>query len=265
LPSSRRRRAASGGPLYGTNAGPILDIGHGIFLNTGGCYYTNRYFDGKIDELEIFTRELSGAEISSLYQAGSSGKCKVRCYLPRYVPFCKNQNQRLTTLAICNQTTMSTSFNWPMYGLASGAGCNFNGTGMTFSPANCVTPILAPGQCVSIPVTIFRPAVFVTGSIACYGVTVMDPFSGATSTCHGAIVATNKWCPIIVDPTLSPLKVGQAGVVTFTVGYNSDTPGNLAYRIEAVGGKGDPDAQVISLNGLPPGVPVEDNIAADPG
>jgi hypothetical protein len=33
-------------------------------------------FDGRIDELEIFERALSGQEIRAIYEAGSSGKCK---------------------------------------------------------------------------------------------------------------------------------------------------------------------------------------------
>src|SRR5205807_2136769 len=34
------------------------------------------YFDGKIDELEIFSRALSASEIQSIFNAGSEGKCK---------------------------------------------------------------------------------------------------------------------------------------------------------------------------------------------
>ena len=37
------------------------------------------FFDGLIDEVEIFTRALSGAEIQAIFDAGSAGKCKVDC------------------------------------------------------------------------------------------------------------------------------------------------------------------------------------------
>lgn len=42
------------------------------------------FFPGEIDEVEIFSRELSAAEVQSLFDAGSLGKCKEKstvCYL----------------------------------------------------------------------------------------------------------------------------------------------------------------------------------------
>jgi uncharacterized delta-60 repeat protein len=35
-----------------------------------------RSFDGRVDEVEVFSRVLSQAEVNSIYQAGSAGKCK---------------------------------------------------------------------------------------------------------------------------------------------------------------------------------------------
>lgn len=40
---------------------------------------TDIYFNGCLDELEIFKRALSEDEIQALYQAGDNGKCKVNC------------------------------------------------------------------------------------------------------------------------------------------------------------------------------------------
>ncbi|MEQ1920898.1 MAG: LamG-like jellyroll fold domain-containing protein [Pyrinomonadaceae bacterium] len=39
-------------------------------------------FFGSIDELEVFNRPLTGAEIAAIYNAGSAGKCDVTCYAP---------------------------------------------------------------------------------------------------------------------------------------------------------------------------------------
>lgn len=41
-----------------------------------------RFFDGKIDELEIFDRALSPFEIWSIYNAGTAGKCKLLTPVP---------------------------------------------------------------------------------------------------------------------------------------------------------------------------------------
>lgn len=46
-----------------------LEIGR----TTGG----GNYFDGAIDEVELFNRALSASEITSLWNAGDAGKCKL--------------------------------------------------------------------------------------------------------------------------------------------------------------------------------------------
>ena len=43
----------------------------------GNGYSTDRYWDGLVDEVEIFNRALTAEEIQAIYAAGSAGKCKV--------------------------------------------------------------------------------------------------------------------------------------------------------------------------------------------
>ncbi len=43
---------------------------------------TNRFFEGRIDEVEIFERALSAPEILQIYNAGSDGKCKFSTVVP---------------------------------------------------------------------------------------------------------------------------------------------------------------------------------------
>ena len=245
------------GPLYSTNAGPIMDIGHGTFLNTGSCYLTNRYFDGTIDELEIFNRVLTTSEVASLYQAGSSGKCKVRCQLPPVTTFCWSQTSRTLTFTICNASGSPASFNWSLAGQATGVGCNFNTTGMTFIPANGATAMLAAGQCVSVTVTVIRPAGFVPGNVGCFSLSTTSPQTGASATCQGQIKAAGKWCFILASPELlSPLRLGEIIPVTFTVVNDNDTAGLLNYRLDSEPEDMATGKSVVRLNGLPPGVPV---------
>jgi hypothetical protein len=42
----------------------------------GGAYTTQYFFNGQIDEVEVFNRALSSTEIFAIYNAGSAGKCK---------------------------------------------------------------------------------------------------------------------------------------------------------------------------------------------
>jgi len=63
---------------------PALDIGHGggtdgcncIDTDDGYCSCTNSYFNGRLDEVEIFDCCLSQDSIKRLYIADSEGKCK---------------------------------------------------------------------------------------------------------------------------------------------------------------------------------------------
>lgn len=43
---------------------------------------SNAYFEGSIDEIEIFRRPLAPTEIHDIYRAGSAGKCKLACVSP---------------------------------------------------------------------------------------------------------------------------------------------------------------------------------------
>jgi Concanavalin A-like lectin/glucanases superfamily len=53
----------------------ISDAPVRIGANTADQPLTN-FFDGDMDELQIFNRALTGQEIASIYQAGASGQCK---------------------------------------------------------------------------------------------------------------------------------------------------------------------------------------------
>lgn len=82
-------RATNGGTLY-VDGAPVGTFDpsayNGLSLNSGGTplmigvreasLYGGGYFKGAMDELQIFNRALSPAEVLSLYQAGSYGECK---------------------------------------------------------------------------------------------------------------------------------------------------------------------------------------------
>ncbi len=85
-------------------------------------------------------------------------------------------------MTVCNQSPYTSVAKFSFAPLASGSGCNFNATGITFSPQNGTLTLL-PGQCTQIPVTLSRPAGFVPGNIACFCVTVQDTLTKAMSTC----------------------------------------------------------------------------------
>jgi lysophospholipase L1-like esterase len=47
-----------------------------LFFGTSGQSYWDRKFSGTLDEVSLYSRALSAAEISAIYSAGAAGKCK---------------------------------------------------------------------------------------------------------------------------------------------------------------------------------------------
>jgi len=67
------------GDLVTVNGGDVQN--NPLFISTGdfyiGGFSESLFFDGLIDEVEIFDRALTQPEIESIYNAGAAGKCKV--------------------------------------------------------------------------------------------------------------------------------------------------------------------------------------------
>ena len=72
------------GVLKGTGSlpvGPLVIDQNGLWLGqeqdcVGGCFSASQAFTGVIDEVEIFNRALTAAEVRAIYDAGSAGKIK---------------------------------------------------------------------------------------------------------------------------------------------------------------------------------------------
>jgi hypothetical protein len=62
---------------WGSNSGAPTHQNQPMAIGAyGGAYTTQYFFNGQIDEVEVFNRALSPAEILAIYNAGSAGKCK---------------------------------------------------------------------------------------------------------------------------------------------------------------------------------------------
>ncbi len=257
------------GRVYSTAApGSVLDIGHGPTSSSygagGSCNYSERRFVGLLDELEIWRRWLSTTEISRLYAAGSRGKCKISCAIPSSVVLCRTATTVTMNLTVCNQTPNTSIAKYSFAPLASGSGCNFNATGITFSPTNGVITLL-PGQCTQIPVTLSRPVGFVPGSVACFCVTVQDTLTKAMSTCCSKLVASNGLCVTLNDPfDVTTLATGQARAFGFTVKNETDSLVAFDYTLRAEGNGEASDPTALALNGLPPGSPIVGSVMLPP-
>ncbi|TWT45790.1 hypothetical protein RAS1_22230 [Phycisphaerae bacterium RAS1] len=224
---------------------------------------------GRIDELQIFRRALTPAEVQAIYLAGGSGKCRQSCQIPN-ITFCKNQIVKPATMTICNYSPAPQTYFWNLAGPLTGPGCTALGS-MTFTPSSGFITVPA-GSCSNINVLVGRPTGLPNPPPylnACYAMNVINLANGLSFTCNGNINATNQWCFAICCPgndgsgTLIPLRAG--GNAARTVGFDVTTETTmLSYRIETHWPDGSPAPQIVSLNGLPPGIPVKGDLGPTP-
>ncbi|PCH89144.1 MAG: hypothetical protein COB88_02075 [Flavobacteriales bacterium] len=104
--------AGTGTPISGATGNP-----QNLFI--GSSTNTSAYlWDGLIDEVEVFDRELSQAEIQSIFDAGSAGKCKAPPPLPcdtltftKQSPTCKSGGDGAATV-LTSGTALPYTYIW---------------------------------------------------------------------------------------------------------------------------------------------------------
>jgi len=234
---------ASTQPLYMGNLNPAFGNG--------------APFEGYIDELELFAKELTGVEVRNLFAAQSNGKCKEFCYVPSVTSFWAGATTATTAVTICNYDPFPMTFNWSLAGLPAGLGCDVAGPTTFSPPAGTVT--LAPGACVNIPITITRPAGLATTKTACYQLTITNN-RGRCYDCFGKVRGDSCVWYAGGNPGVTavpPSGGGSLGAPISYIVYNPcATPISLNYTLDPRPREGDGSATDIKLNGLPPGEPV---------
>lgn len=267
-------------PLAGdlfNNSGPgwpRMDIGHASPLNSSSCQYTNEYFSGRIDELQIFDRVLTPTEIFAIFNAGAFGKCTIYCHLPRKLIFCPSDVSQTITLNLFNETQQSVPVFWGigMGVCPPGITGNFSGTFSfgTGSPSMTLVPGPNPTS-----VVITKDPSFGPGDIACYCVWVQDIATGDMHYCCGSIYGVSDIdCPIAQGPynfTVTPLYPDSTAIIKFPIFQPAKADGYLPYEISAIyqnslcGCDSFLVDSIVSLNDMTPGMPVVDSIAVTPG
>jgi Ca2+-binding RTX toxin-like protein len=251
-----------------------LGVGHSPLLADSG------WFPGGIDEVELFNRALSAAELTEIFNAKWIGKCKLRCHLPAVASFCGNAQAVSIVAQLCNLSGMHDTFTYSFAGLPAGPGCDVAGPA-TFSPASGSVS-LAPGACANIPVTIARPAGMggpsSTLQTACYTFTLAGAESGMSMVCTGKLSRPpNGLCLDLPADTLAdfPVHVTADGLpslpggsrdvaVPLRLANGGTNPASLTVVVRVVpADAAGPGA--ISLNGLPPGEPVIRGVTVPPG
>jgi hypothetical protein len=152
---------------------------------------TNRYFNGLIDEITLYTRALSGDEIQFIYSASSGGKCRTLMITASPVSQAVCQGSAVTfTAAAIGDTSLS--YQW-----------TFNGAAIYW--ANASTYSLGSAQ---------------TGDAGTYAVIASDG-SGSTTSSNAVLTVS---IPAAITTQPANQTVAQGSNATFTVTATGTTP-----------------------------------------
>ena len=217
-------------------------LGNNSRLHIGASTYPlpQNHFAGAIDEVEIFSRPLTLAEVTGLYAADRAGKCKVKCIIPWDVSFPTNGAYVTVMAKICNCSVLPQTVGW----MATGP--------MEIPAPNSGVVFLPPNTCTNIPIKLCRPTNNVpVGSVVEWNLTVF-PRRGCPTVCKGSVINPG---PITTTVPEDVVQIpGTRRTVNVPVNLGG-LPDGAQVRVRAIAPGMEPDTQNISLNGLPPGTP----------
>ena len=246
-----------------------VNLSIGSASGTGGGW-----FAGCLDDLEIHPRALTAAEVQDICDAGKTGKgkCKHVCELiPTYAAFLRGSLSVNVTAKVWNYNSTPKTFNYWFQGLPVGPGSNVAGPVGFTPPSGTLVNVPAYGSA-TVGVNIARPVWMNTWpKTGAYQMFVQELTGGAGSpptnrvcNCRGYVVVPRwiiKW-PLDFVPA-PPHSLRKLGPIEIT---NDGQSSRLDYRIVALSHEnGDADLSALSLNGLPPGTPVEGSLNIPPG
>lgn len=221
---------------------------------------------GRLDEIEVFNRELMPTEIVDIYLAGPHGKCKHRCSIPWNTPLCLNQNAATVTFTVCNDSPVPQAYNVAFQPLPVGGACTIAGP-TVFTPGFSNPVNIPANTCINLTVTINRPAgMNAVNQVGCYQVNVTNINNGHTSKCQGSLIDRRDLCAVLRNCCIGVevVHMGMAKVIKWNVFNPNPTPVDIPYEIAVLNADNGSATDYVRLNGLPPGIPVKGTMSIQP-
>lgn len=232
-------------------------------LAGGGQFY------GCMDELEIFDLVLSPANIFDIYAAGHTGKCRPTCTVPAVSTVCPNATNLVATVEVCNCGSSTMTFNVRFNELtAAQAGGSPATNGPTLYSDYPASVTLAPNACTNFTVNITLPPGLTYSTVCYYEMVIQD--QGGSGQQFASIGKIADISPLY-NYDCYPLVNGTTNVIwqtstNFVFVLNNPTNGQLSLNATAMvlDGNLQLETNLVSLNGLPPGTPVTNQVVLPP-
>lgn len=270
----RRSASANGTRLYvdgvpvasfpAWTGGSVTNTEKLLIGATAGFLGPIGYFTGTIDEVELFQRSLATGEINGIALADSMGKCKEYSWVPTVASICRDQASVTLTMQVCNYTTTTQSYSIAFAPLGVGGTCTWPGpAGIALVTPGIVT--VPANSCVPVQYTVPRPPGMPLYQTSCYQVTVTNTASNQSTVNTGSIYSSRRWCNLIVKGPVGVGSSGSAARITLRVTNTDDVPVAGPYTLALVPPADGAEEPLVSLNGLPPGVPYFGDVVLGPG
>jgi hypothetical protein len=231
-------------------------------IGAGGIF-NNGFFDGAIDELEIFRRALGAEEVRALYEAGEAGKCKPSLHVDWDVPFCAGQSSAVIQPEVCNNSSVEQSYN---VSFAPDDSCSVPGpTDFQVLPPAALPFLVPPRSCRTLPIGVGRPPGFSNnGEQACFFVTAESVATGEVVETRGSVWDQRDVC-VICDRGGSTTDQPLGTSTPFTFDLRNTTAATRTVRWEAMSMAPEGAPEVVSLDGQLPGTSIEGEVTIPAG
>ncbi len=218
-----------------------MDVAGDVFVGSGGPA-AHSFFKGWLDEVVMHSNLQTPAQIQALAAARANGRCKIMCSLPWDRHFTSN----LVSLALPPAKIMSShatpiTVSWSIAPQSA----------MPILTPTSGSVTIPPFGTAMIPVTVGPPPFTQRYH---FWMLTMAPPGGCPSVCTGLVVYTGS---IAATPPMNTSIAGTNGVITTSVPLTGLAPGQQGRVVAVNMNTMMPDTTTVSLNGLPPGTPVE--------
>lgn len=230
----------------------------------------NDLFNGSLDEIELFNQALPAYEIADIYDAGRAGKCRPTCSVPAVTSICIGARSVTVSVQICNCGSSAMNFNVSFGGLtaaqAGGSPATNGPTGFSNYPSSVTLP---PDDCTNFTVDITIPSYLTPAKVMYYQMIIQDglgqQFSSIGEITDPVTIYSANCYPYVtpINPTGSLIWTKSTNVV-FVINNPTDAPINLTSTVVVLNGNLEPDTNLVSLNNLPPGTPVTNQLPFAP-
>ena len=223
------------------------------------------FFDGAIDEVELFQRALATSDILGIVQSDTLGKCKEFAWVPAYASLCRDQSDITLTLQVCNHTTATQTYNLVLTGLPTGGACTWPGpTAFQVLGPNPVT--VPPNTCVPVSYKVFRPAGMPIYTTACYQVAMTNIASNYSTVAQGSITSARQWCFLTAALNKAAANISTGATLRFVLTNTSDGPLATPFTVRAMAAEpGLGESPAIAFGGVAPGLPYSGVANVGPG